>query len=415
MAGKSLSQDRPIGHRLAVRSANTDPTTDSSVRSSKDQERFALFLIRNTHLRFAAVMLIGLALAACSARGTGVIFAPAAAVGTSVPVIVVTSRAVSAPPDHFSSRRSAVLSFARFEVSVPPDRRPGTVRFPVKSSPEPQTDFLIASSEQLDGPAGFVDAVNGELAARRRTTATVFVHGYNTNFAEGLFRQAQLHADYADPGISVNYSWPSAAAARFYVYDIESAIFARTGLEATINGLTGSHITGMTLVAHSMGGQVLMETLNQMAVRGDSSAFRKIKDVVLLSPDVNVDLFGAQLRAIARYNLPIYIVVSGKDEALQISSRLRGERARLGALRQNPWEAAGYNVKLIDLTDVRGGDPLRHFSAGSSPSVIALVKGLNETGVQILNDSDGNSGFFSDSLDILDQGTSQILHPFGGL
>lgn len=385
------------------------------MRPDIDQGRIAWSTARNSRLRFVAFLLFGMAVAACSARGTGVIHAPAAAVGTSVPVIVATSRAPTAAPDHFSSRRSAVLGFARFEVSVPPDRSPGKVRFPGKASPDPQTDFLIASSRHLDGPAGFIEAVNGELATRRKSTATVFVHGYNTNFAEGLFRQAQLHADYADPGVSVNYSWPSAAAARFYVYDIESAIFARTGLEATINGLAGSRITGMTLVAHSMGGQVLMETLHQMAVRGDASAFRKIRDVVLLSPDVNVDLFDAQLREIARYNLPIYIVVSGKDEALQISSRLRGERARLGALRQNPWEAAGYNVRLIDLTDVGGGDPLRHFSAGSSPSVIALVKGLNETGVPILNDSDGNSGFFSDSLDILDQGANQILHPLGGL
>jgi esterase/lipase superfamily enzyme len=370
---------------------------------------------QKSRLPFVASMVLSMALAACAARGSGVIYPSVASFGTVVPVIVATSRAPSPPPEHFSSRRSSELGFVRFEVSVPPDRRPGTVRFADKSTPNPKTDFLIASSRLLDGPAEFTEAVNAELATRSKSTATVFVHGYNTNFAEGLFRQAQLHADYADPGISVNYSWPSAAAARFYVYDIESAIFARTGLEATIDGLSRSRITGMTLVAHSMGGQVLMETLHQMAVRGDASAFRKIRDVILLSPDVNVDLFDEQLREIARYGLPIYIVVSGKDEALQISSRLRGERARLGALRQNPWSAAGYNVKLIDLTDVGGGDPLRHFSAGSSPSVIALVKGLNEDGVAIFNDPDGNRGFFSDSLDILDQGANQILHPLGGL
>lgn len=352
---------------------------------------------------------------ACTPRGTGVIYPAAKDVGSPIPIIVATSRAKAPAPQHFSGQRSATLAFARFEVSIPPDRTPGTVRFPTAASPDPQRDFLTVTVDHLTGKDGFITAVNAELSALKKTTATVFVHGYNTNFVEGLYRQAQLHTDYADPGLSVNYSWPSAAATRFYVYDIESAIFARTGLEATINALTRSRVTGITLVSHSMGGQVLMETLHQMALRGDRPAFRKIKDVVLLSPDVNVELFNAQMQQIAPIDFPIYIVVSGKDEALQISSRLRGGQARLGALRENVWEASGYNVKVIDLTEVKGGDPLRHFSAGSSPSVVALVKGLNQTGVAILNDSDGNSGFFSDSMDVIEQGADLILRPRGGI
>jgi esterase/lipase superfamily enzyme len=84
-------------------------------------------------------------------------------------------------------------------------------------------------------------------------------------------------------------------------------------------------------------------------------------------------------------------------------------------MRENVWEAAGYNVTVIDLTEVKGGDPLRHFSAGSSPSVVALVRGLNQTGVAILNDSDGNSGFFSESMDVIEQGADLILRPRGGI
>jgi esterase/lipase superfamily enzyme len=352
---------------------------------------------------------------ACAPRGTGVIYPAAKDVGTRVPIIVATSRAPAPPPQHFSSQRSTALAFARFEVSIPPDRSAGTVRFPAEAELNPQKDFLTVTVDQLEGTDGFIRAVDTELFALQTTTATVFVHGYNTNFVEGLYRQAQLHSDYADPGLSVHYSWPSAAAARFYVYDIESALFARTGLEATIIALTRSRVAGITLVSHSMGGQVLLETLHQMALRGDRSAFRKIKDVVLLSPDVNVELFNAQMQEIAPFNLPIYIVVSGKDEALRISSRLRGERARLGAQREDVWQTSGHNITLIDLTEVKGGDPLRHFSAGSSPSVVALVRGLNQTGTAILNDSDGNSGFFSDSVAVIDQGATLILRPRGGI
>jgi esterase/lipase superfamily enzyme len=367
--------------------------------------------------RIAVAMALCGLLASCANRGTMVVAPEATDVGQKVPIIVATTRGPKPEPEFFSSARSDIISFARFDVSVPPDRRAGEVRFPRGTPPNPRTEFVTVSATPIDGSPGFIAAVNEALDTRPfgKRSATVFVHGYNTNFVEGLYRQAQLHHDFDEPGLSINYSWPSAAEVRYYVYDVESAIFAKSGLDSTINALTRTRVEGITLVAHSMGGQVLMETLRQMALRGNAAGFRKIKDIVLLSPDVNLDIFRAQLQEISRYEIPIYVVVSGNDRALRLSSRLRGEKARLGNLRDNPWENGGYNVKLIDLTKVKGGDPMRHFSAGSSPSVIALVRGLNDTGTAIFDDADGRTGFFDASIDIIDEGADLLLNPRGGL
>lgn len=363
-----------------------------------------------------ASMIFGLLLAACSSRGTLVVAPATKDVGTIYPIFVATSRAPVAGPELFSKTRSDAISYMHFDVSVPPDRKPGTVKFPTSSSPNPRTEFFIVSDRRFDGQRGFIAAVNTAVASGgpKKRDATLFVHGYNTNFAEGLYRPVQLLFDMANPSLAVHYSWPSAAQTKYYVYDLESAIFARDGLESTITALSRTRLNGITLVGHSMGCQVVMETMRQMTLSGHSGAFSKLKDIVLISPDVNLDLFRGQLAAISRYDIPIYIVVSGRDRALRLSARLRGERLRVGDATNIDWEKLDRNVKLIDLTDVKGGDPMHHFSAGSSPAVIALVRHLNETGVATLDTVGGGVSFFNNSTSAIQEGADVVVQPLIG-
>ena len=351
-------------------------------------------------------------LAACTGRGALVIHPDVPAAGTIVSILVATSRAPTAGPELSAGSRSDDVSFLHFDVSVPPERELGQVSFPKALPPNPQTDFDTVSAQRLGGPQGFRAAVNAAVAAGK-PRATLFVHGYNTTFVEGLYRQAQLQQDYKSEGLPVHYSWPSAALAQGYVYDLESALFARDGLEQTIAILTHSRLNEITLFAHSMGGQVLMETLRQMALRGDPAAFRKIDGIVLFSPDLNLDLFRTQLAAIAKYEVPVFVFVSEHDRALRISSLLRGEEERVGSLQDQDRASLDYNVKLIDLTDLEGGDPLRHFSAGTSPALLGLVKNLNKNGVTVFGEGTGRkTGFFSDSVNPIQEGAELVLEPF---
>ena len=205
------------------------------------------------------------------------------------------------------------------------------------------------------------------------------MHGFNTNFAEGIYRQAQMLHDFGTPALGVHYSWPSAADARLYLYDRDSAFFARDGLERLLRLLAESRAEAIVLVGHSMGAQVALEAMRQMALVGSPRFFDKLKAVALLSPDVDVDLFRSEIAPLATMDIPWFIFVSTHDRALRAASFLRGQQARLGSL-VDPEALAGLDVTVIDMSDVEGGDALNHSVVASSPVMISLVQGLGRYG-----------------------------------
>ena len=62
----------------------------------------------------------------------------------------------------------------------------------------------------------------------------LFIHGFNTMFAEGVYRAAQLAHDSKAPGVPVLFTWASRGKPTAYVYDLNSATAARDGLEHTL-------------------------------------------------------------------------------------------------------------------------------------------------------------------------------------
>lgn len=72
----------------------------------------------------AAGLAAALALAGCGPRGALTIYPDAAEVGSVQSIYVATSRGVDGGANAWAFARSEDLSFARFEVSVPPDRDP---------------------------------------------------------------------------------------------------------------------------------------------------------------------------------------------------------------------------------------------------------------------------------------------------
>lgn len=358
----------------------------------------------NGHLTRRRVAAIGLAalLAGCAGRGTIRIDA-AARGGDPRKILVATTRARDPGPLMLSGERSAALGFYDFTVSVPPDRPPGSVTFPRRDPPDPRTDFVTLSAARLDGTAAFRHEVNRRVAALppQDREAVVFVHGFNTNFAEGLYRQAQLAHDFRNRSISVNYSWPSAANVLAYAADRESALFARNGLEATLAALAETKVPRIVAMAHSMGAHVMMETLRQMAIRGSDRFFDKLAAVVLVAPDIDIDVFRTQAAELAGFEVPIYIFVSSRDSALRFSSLLRGQRERLGSI-SDAARLNGLNVAVIDLSNVETqGDPLRHFKVASSPTMFALFADMGSGALDSMMRDDVQPGLISGGIQIL--------------
>ena len=363
----------------------------------------------------ARLLLLGtvlLAAAGCAERGSITIDPAAASVGAVEPIYVATSRTASEGADVFGRERSKVLGFARFDISVPPDREPGTLTFPKRLPPDPRTDFLTVDAARIADDAAFLAAVNAELAKHRSgdRRVFVFVHGFNTNFAEGIYRQAQMLHDFGTPALGVHYSWPSAADARLYLYDRDSAFFARDGLERLLRLLAESRAEAIVLVGHSMGAQVALEAMRQMALVGSPRFFDKLNAVALLSPDVDVDLFRSEIAPLATMDIPWFIFVSTHDRALRAASFLRGQQARLGSL-VDPEALAGLDVTVIDMSDVEGGDALNHSVVASSPVMISLVQGLGRYGARILDQDQANIGLAATTANMVQGVTEVVVSP----
>jgi len=378
----------------------------------KDQPQGAGLAPRRTTRLAASGLLVAL-IAACGTRGTIAVAPDATASGaTTMPIIVASSRAPASAPQYFTAERSDRTSFATFDVSVPPDRKPGTIRYP-KGRPDPARDFLVTGAAALpDGEAfrRLIDSRSAGLAPGRRK-GFVFVHGYNTNFAEALIKDAQLRYDLETPGLGVLYTWPSRAHLTAYLTDRESALFARENLAETLRLLSRTRLEGITVFAHSMGTFVTMESLLAMAQRGEQAALDRIEAVVLVSADLDIDVFRRQAGPVLAAGVPIHLVVSDDDKALAVSGFLRGDRKRLGRVR-SPAELGGLDVSIVDVSDVREAGENSHLKIGTSPELIALFDNIEEAGVGIFEDRQ-KTGPLDQSVMVLQGATGLILRPLG--
>lgn len=308
-----------------------------------------------------SLLLLCCALAGCAARPDTRTIWP---VGASAPhgeteqIFVATTRDTApVPADGFTSLRSPQPHFAELVVSIPPGHVPGEIEWP-KGQTNPQTDFSVASHKRLD-KGTFIRRVN---AASENGTA-VFVHGYNYNFPEALFRTAQMAADAQISDAPVLFSWPSSASVLGYVSDRESVTYSRDALAELLTRLAKtSGGKPVTVFGHSMGGWLVMETLRQMRIAGEDEALSRL-EVVLAAPDIDVDVFRQQLAIVGKMQIPMVIMVSPDDRALGLSA-IAGQRTRVGALDiSNPVVQAAAqqsDVVLIDISAVGASSSLNH-------------------------------------------------------
>lgn len=355
------------------------------------------------------MLLAPLALAACAPRARYALLPEARGVGEVRSVFVSTSRALG-PDGALGAGRSPDLRFGRVDVSVPPDRAPGSVPTP-RRRPDPRAEFVSVGEEVYTGEAAFVEGVGTALAAlpRERREVVLYVHGFNTTTAEGAFRVAQLAHDLSLPGVAAHYAWPSAARPLGYVHDRDAALFARDGLERTMTALGRTGAERVIVVAHSLGALLTMETLRQHAMGGGDAA-AMLGGVVLISPDLDVALFRAQAVRIGRLPQPFLVVVSRRDRVLRLSARLSGRPARLGNL-DEPDALAGWPVTIIDVSSFSTPRGANHFLAGDSPALLALLASMRETDAAFAGLQGRSAEAIPGEVSILERARKIVLDP----
>ena len=263
------------------------------------------------------------------------------------------------PTPSFSDARATILSATRFSISVPPAHKTGNIEWPGRD-PDPLVAMTVAARQDMPLSALIDDIASGP----RRADVRIFVHGYNTSLQEGLFRLAQVTYDSGGEGAAILFSWPSTATMVGYAADREAVTYSRDHLTELLTMLARDKRIGqITVLGHSMGGWLVMETLRQLRLIGDDPTLRRLQ-VVLAAPDIDVDVFRAQLRAIGPLDPPLTVLVAPDDRALRISARLNAGRPRVGALNVGDpriavtAEASG--VALIDVGDIRSPDAQGH-------------------------------------------------------
>ncbi len=310
-------------------------------------------------------------LMACSGPERVDLVSHAPNIGTERQVFVATTRQADGDID-FSSLRTSRLSYARYDVSIPPTHVAGQIEWPRKK-PNPATDFVTRNVTQYANATAFGHALN-QNPARHTDTAIVFIHGYNTSFAEGTYRLAQISHDMQNANTVIHYSWPATENSLAYIRDRDSVLFARDGLESLLQTLSDHRFGNIVLVAHSIGSSLVVETLRQISLQGERHIANRISGVILIAPDIDTNLFETQISRITPLPKPFVVFGSSTDPALRLSAFLTARANRVGQLKDTK-TLRKYGVQFVDVTDVKDGES-EHSVAITSPTVLSILREL---------------------------------------
>jgi esterase/lipase superfamily enzyme len=311
---------------------------------------------------------------------------------TKVDMLVATTRSRSTiQGEMFTGERALAPAFADITVSIPPAnvRKIGEVAWPRRLPSNPATDFATLKADEITRD----DAKKWLSASVRRShdrSVLVFIHGFNNRFEDSVYRFAQIVKDSGVHSAPVLVTWPSRGSLLAYGYDRESTNYTRNALETLFQYLARDpEVKEVSILAHSMGNWLALEALRQMAIRNGRLP-AKFENVMLASPDVDVDVFRQQIIDMGKQHPKFTLFVSRDDRALAVSRRVWGDVARLGAIdpEQAPFkkELADSQITVIDLTKVKAGDSLNHGKFADSPEVVQLI-GARISNGQTLTDS----------------------------
>ena len=295
--------------------------------------------------------------------------------GSVVDLLAITTRAPSELPGQIYGSERGELSGHVFKVSVPPNHEVGRLEWPNGDVPDAENEFAVLDLR----PAEPDDVWSWFSQQDTDGRVLIFVHGYNVQFADAVFRLAQITEDLTIRAAPVLFSWPSRGELSGYYYDRESANYSRDAFESVITqAVENENVSQIAILAHSMGSWITMETLRQLSIR-DGRLSEKITDVVLAAPDLDIDVFQTQFQRLGAQRPHFTFLVSADDRALNISKVLGRGVQRLGAIdpTQEPYRsriAATPGVTVVDLSALEGGGSMLHTKFAESGEMVDFAR-----------------------------------------
>ncbi|QKK16065.1 alpha/beta hydrolase [Rhizobium indicum] len=297
--------------------------------------------------------------------------------GTSrVTMLVATTRKPSEDPGKlYSGDRGTAISLNSVDISIPPDRnrKIGEVQWPSRMPPNPQKEFAVTQVAKVQSEGQAFDWYRKNRNTKHQVI--IFVHGFNNTYADAVFRFAQIVHDSGTDAAPILFTWPSRGRVFDYLYDKESANYSRRALEDLIlQAAKSPDVSDVTILAHSMGGWLAAEALRGVAMR-EKSIPAKVKNVVLASPDIDIDVFRRQFTEMGPKRPHFAILTSTRDKALEMSSWLSGGVSRVGGSDLRPYAPLldELGVSVIDTSAIATNDPLGHNAFADSPEIVRLL------------------------------------------
>jgi esterase/lipase superfamily enzyme len=215
------------------------------------------------------------------------------------------------------------LLYGVAEVSIPRDHRIGEIERPslwrleYREDPNKHVVILGVTPQKADD---FFQKLSGGVSASETHDLLVFIHGYNTTFADALRRTAQIFYDLDFDGAPILYSWPSAGEVSKYPVDETNVEWTTPHLLAFLTlVIQRSHPQNVYLLAHSMGNRALIRALESLRPKEHA-----IREVLMAAPDIDSDVFRQEAPPISNVAARLTLYASSKDEALELSKKFHG-------------------------------------------------------------------------------------------
>lgn len=251
-----------------------------------------------------------------------------------LPFYVISARLPDCRGDQIglTIQRADKLRYGRFNI-IPEGRKfpkPETLQANSKLRFEQKQLWLSQVAQQAKSTGGKV---------------ILYTHGYNESYLETGARIAKIYDASQFDGPMIQYSWPSHRKVLRYATDTTNLELFKPHFTAAVRELALlPEVKDLTLVSHSLGGQLLLhalETIDAESARAVASKSgpdlsKKITNIIMASPDIDRQIFEsiASLlilndRQIAN-GRRITVYSSANDKALGFSHVFNGYQ-RLGA------------------------------------------------------------------------------------
>ncbi|GAQ88006.1 hypothetical protein KFL_003930100 [Klebsormidium nitens] len=285
------------------------------------------------------------------------------------------------PADFFGTARAPAPSEGLVRVSLPdfdgvasngPELPFGWTHHRKRATGNTSKSLEISSCIVLDIEHFVHHVVAGREPGSRETT--VFVHGFNSTFANSALKMA-LYAYKLRENPIVLFSWPSFQSVDQYGGDEAHAMWAVSHFVAFMKRLLTSYrLEKVHVLARSMGSRVALYGLARLIGWKAPKGAARLGQLVLAAPDFDTGEFFDLQAELSQVVERITVYCSANDQALHLSARVHGGLPRLGNFSTRGLHSASRHVPLADNVDVID-------ATGFDKSVIGHTYVFTHTGV----------------------------------